>query len=564
MNKSIFLLISIFILLLFSFFKLNSEEIPIVKFYIFYSEDCEDCHEFLKFTLPDLEEKYFLEYKLFEMNDDENFKLLMDLEDQYGESKNVPEIFIGDKVVGGVEVNTELENIIEEYAQTGCDFPELKVKDDEVISKNEIPKETQKENIVSENEIEKVQSIKKEKKNEQDKKKNFEPVIEKIKSIEENKQVEEKDKNETQIKEPPIYIAYFSKIGCQHCDRTYYDLKQLQKKYPQIVIREYDIATQEGMKLNEALSKIYHIPEKKHLVTPMVFLGDKYLLEKKARLKNIEEIIYSDISSLKIPPWEKAKPLIDKSDKSIKDRFKSFGVITIIFAGLIDGINPCAFATIIFLVSYLTLFGRKGKDVLLIGGSYTLAVFITYFLIGIFGLNILEVIQQLKFFSTIIKVIFVVTGMVVLIFAFYCLYDYYLFKKGRTSDMVLQLPKKIKQKIHQEIREKSKVHQYILAAFFIGFIVSLQELFCTGQVYLPTLVYMSHLMQYRNLAYFYLVIYNLLFILPLVVVFILIFWGMSSQALAKWVQNRLGLMKILMALIFLALGIILIGSVLIS
>jgi hypothetical protein len=75
---------------------------------------------------------------------------------------------------------------------------------------------------------------------------------------------------------------------------------------------------------------------------------------------------------------------------------------------------------------------------------------------------------------------------------------------------------------------------------------------------------MSHLMQYRNLAYFYLVIYNLLFILPLVVVFILIFWGMSSQALAKWVQNRLGLMKILMAIIFLALGIILIGSVLIG
>ncbi|MBC8527198.1 MAG: hypothetical protein H8D22_10195 [Candidatus Cloacimonetes bacterium] len=564
MNKSIFLLISIFILLLFSFFKLNSEEIPIVKFYIFYSEDCEDCHEFLEFTLPDLEEKYFLEYKLFEMNDEENFILLMDLEDQYGESKNVPEIFIGDKVVGGIEANTELENIIEEYAQTGCDFPELKVKDDEVKSKNEIPKETQKENIVSENEIEKVQSIKKEKKNEQDKKINNEPVIEKIKSIEENKQVEEKDKNETQIKESPIYIAYFFKTGCQHCDRTYYDLKQLKKKYPQTVIREYDIASQEGMKLNEALSKIYQIPEKKHLVTPMVFLGDRYLLEENARLKNIEEIIHSDISSLKIPPWEKAKPMIEKSEKSIINRFKSFGIFTIIFAGLIDGINPCAFATIIFLISYLTLLGRKGKDVLLIGGAYTFAVFITYFLIGILGLNILEVIQQLKFLSIIIKVVYVFSGIIVLIFAFYSLYDYYLFKKGRTSDMVLQLPKKIKQKIHQEIREKSKVHQYILAAFFIGFIVSLQELFCTGQVYLPTLVYMSHLMQYRNLAYFYLVIYNLLFILPLVVVFILIFWGMSSQALSKWVQNRLGLMKILMALIFLALGIILIGSVLIG
>ena len=336
MKKSLFLLISIFILLLFSFFKLNSEEIPIVKFYIFYSEDCEDCHEFLEFTLPGLEEKYFLEYKLFEMNDDGNFKLLMDLEDQYGESKDVPEIFIGDKVVGGIEANTELENIIKEYAQTGCDFPIRKIKDEEVQSINKIPKETQ--------------NTKEEKKDEQDNNKNT--VTEKIKIDEDNKAEE---KNEDQINEFPIYIAYFFKTGCKHCDRTYYDLKQLRIKYPQTVIREYDITSQEGMLLNEALSKIYQIQENKHLVTPMLFLGNEYLLEENARLKNIEEIIHSDISSLKISPWEKAESLIEKSEKSITDRFKSFGVFTIIFAGLIDGINPCAFATIIFLVSYLTL-----------------------------------------------------------------------------------------------------------------------------------------------------------------------------------------------------------------
>ncbi|MDO9577569.1 MAG: hypothetical protein Q7J16_06750 [Candidatus Cloacimonadales bacterium] len=554
MNKLQFILAA-FILTV-SFIQAYALEIPTVKFYVFYSEECEDCHEFLKSTLPDLEEKYFLEYMLFDMNDDKNFTLLMNLEAQFGESKNVPEIFIADKVVGGVEAKTELENIIKEYAQTGCDFPTLKAKDNETLKKQEIPKETQKENKVSSNELEKIQSLPGEK--------NSEPFIENMKTIEEIEQVEDEDTIKTQLNGSPIYIAYFFKTGCKHCDRTYYDLKQIKSKYPQTIIREYNIASQEGMNLNEALCKKYQIPENKHLVTPMVFLGNEYLMEEKARFRNIEDIIRADFSSLQISPWEKAESVVEKSEKSITDRFKSFGVFTIIFAGLIDGINPCAFATIIFLVSYLTLLGRKGRDVLLIGCSYTFAVFTTYFLIGMLGLNILEVIQRMKFLTVITEIIFVITGIIVIIFGVYSLYDYYLFRKGRTAEMVLQLPKKIKQKIHEEIRSRSKIQHFVVGAFIIGFLVSLQELFCTGQVYLPTLIYMSHLLNYRNLAYFYLVIYNLLFILPLIVVFILVFWGVSSQTMGKWAQKRVGLMKVLMAVIFFLLGFVLIGSVLIG
>jgi cytochrome c biogenesis protein CcdA len=312
------------------------------------------------------------------------------------------------------------------------------------------------------------------------------------------------------------------------------------------------------MELCEALSTIYNIPENKHSVTPIVFMGDKYLLQEKARWKNLENIILLGTPDLTTPPWEKAEEYKDKSGISIIERFKSFGVITIVFAGLIDGINPCAFATIIFLVSYLSLLGRKGKEVLLIGFSYTLAVFLTYFLIGMLGLSILEKIRQFNTLTIITNIIFIVTGMIAIVLAIYSLYDYYLFRKSRNSEMVLQLPRKIKLKIHKIIREKTKVHHFVIGSFVIGFLVSIQELFCTGQVYLPTLVYMSNLMEYRSQAYLYLVLYNLLFILPLVVIFLLIYWGISSKKLGNWVQRKTGLTKILMSLIFFALGIILI------
>ncbi|MCF7919585.1 MAG: hypothetical protein K9N06_06705 [Candidatus Cloacimonetes bacterium] len=492
-----------------------------VRFYLFYSEDCEDCEEFLEYTLPYLEQKYSIDYQLFSVNDSKNFALLNQLEKQYGATKDVPIIFIGDYIIGGLDAHIDIENIIIEYSKSGCEFPEV-VNNSAEIDSVKSNSSGQPQQLETENGTESI----------------------------------------TNISDPAasVYIAYFFKEGCSHCDRTYLDLQHIKKKYPQVVIREYDISTRAGMELSEALSTLYDLPENKHSVTPVVFIGDKYLLQEKARWHNLENIILLGTSDLEIPPWEKAEQFKGNSGLSIIERFKSLGIITIILAGLIDGINPCAFATIIFLVSYLSLSGRKGKEILIIGFSYTLAVFLTYFLLGILGLSILEKIRQINSLAIIINILFVVIGTLSIILAAYSLYDYYLFRKSRTSEMVLQLPRKIKLKIHQIIREKTKVQHFIIGAFVIGFLVSIQELFCTGQVYLPTLVYMSNLMQYRLQAYIYLIIYNILFIFPLIVVFMLIYWGISSRKMGNWVQQKTGITKILLAVIFLILGIILIYS----
>ncbi|OQX70749.1 MAG: hypothetical protein B6D62_03690 [Candidatus Cloacimonas sp. 4484_275] len=544
MRKFLFFLLAG--LLIFSILKATEQ--PVVRFYLFYSDDCDICHDLMKYTIPDLEKKYNLEYQLFEISDEENMNLLIKLEDNYGQTAGIPEIFIGKYLIGGEEAAVKLEDLVRKYSETGCEFPRLsssqksEVKKIQTEKKNQIDQKTQAATAKTE--------------------KSKNPVSQKKTENQQAVLSKEKDDNPVQKKKVPVYVAYFFKIGCKHCDRTFYDLKALKQKYPQLVVREFNIADKEGMRLNEALCELYGVPEVKHQASPMVFIGDKYFSGEEARLKNMEPIILENLSSETEAPWTKAAPLLENSEKTITERFESFGIFTIIVAGLIDGINPCAFATIIFLISYLTLLGRKGKQVLIIGAVYTFAVFITYFSVGILGLSILEYLQKLKFLTLLIKFIFLITGILVLIFAFYSLYDFYLFKKGKTSEMVLQLPTKIKQKIHKSIREKSKIRNYVLAAFLIGFLVSLQELFCTGQVYLPTLVYMSRLSGFRNLAYFYLVIYNLLFIVPLIIVFLLVYWGMSSQTLAKWMQKRLGTMKILMAIIFLLLGIILIVSAL--
>ncbi|MEA3485880.1 MAG: hypothetical protein U9R03_04135, partial [Candidatus Aerophobetes bacterium] len=95
--------------------------------------------------------------------------------------------------------------------------------------------------------------------------------------------------------------------------------------------------------------------------------------------------------------------------------FQSWRLLTVIGAGLIDGINPCAFAVIIFFVSWLVFIKQKGKVILVVGLIYIFAVFLAYFLIG---MGVLRSIQQLAVFPLISRIIYFLTAIFVLILGF--------------------------------------------------------------------------------------------------------------------------------------------------
>jgi len=89
----------------------------------------------------------------------------------------------------------------------------------------------------------------------------------------------------------------------------------------------------------------------------------------------------------------------------------------------------------------------------------------------------------------------------------------------------------------------------------LGFVVAIVELACTGQVYLPTIVFVISQPAMRVRALLFLVFYNLLFILPLVVVFFLVYYGTAgSKQLTRFLQQRAAMVKLGMALIFGALA----------
>ncbi len=351
----------------------------------------------------------------------------------------------------------------------------------------------------------------------------------------------------------PINIVYFFKKGCKHCDRVTYDLRLIKSEYPSIVIHKFDVESDHGGRLSEHLSFRAGVPEQSHLASPAIFIADTFILPEVLTFKALKAQIEAHKDNA--PDISQASPEeLEAAAKRIKTRFREFSAWAILGAGLVDGLNPCAFGVIIFFVMFLSTLKRSKWEIFITGTAFTIAVFLTYFLVGA---GLLKFLIELPFFDVIAKWVFASMMILTFVLAVLSIVDFFRTFKGNAGDMLLKLPKGIKQRIHRTIIKENSPRakrNMIVAASTTGFLISLMELACTGQVYLPTLVLMTRAQDTRGMAWLYLFLYNLMFIIPLVIIFAIALFGVSSQNLTKFLERNARWIKLLLAAIFFALA----------
>jgi len=350
-------------------------------------------------------------------------------------------------------------------------------------------------------------------------------------------------------RQPAIHLAYFYQVGCHECDRAQYDLKYLQSKYPQLQVHEYDIKEQAA--LAEWLGERTGVPLNKRLTAPAAFVGSDFLLGEGINAQTLENVVKKYAATGSEAYWQGQEDL-SQAGESILIRFRSFGALTVIAAGLVDGLNPCAFATIVFFISYLAFTGRKGRDILLVGGMFTLGVFLTY--LGV-GVGLLKFLASLPFLPAISRYLYGFTAVLCLLLAAGSLYDWYQARRGRPEEMKLKLPTRMRRRINRVIREGAGARAIAGVAFITGAVVSLIELACTGQVYLPTILFVLGVPALRVRALAYLLVYNVVFAAPLVVVLLLAYWGTTSERLGQFINRRAGAIKLATAGLFTLLAV---------
>ena len=348
-----------------------------------------------------------------------------------------------------------------------------------------------------------------------------------------------------------ITATLFYSTHCKNCHELREELlPQMEGKYKGSVVWQELNTSEDVDSLNLLISLTKQFGLKEALI-PSILVGDIFLVGAKQIEENLDLAIKAALKAERNPMSFLKTDLIDF--------FKKFSVFTVIGNGLVDGVNPCAFAVIVFFISFLGVYGYKKVEVIYVGIFYCLAVFITYLLIGLGFFNFFYSLEQVYF---IIKVFYSFVAFFCFLMGTAAIYDYYKFKKtGRGEETILQLPKFLKKRINivigSRMREKKGgVLSLCLSSFIVGFFVSLLEAVCTGQVYLPTIVFILKNTDLKLKAATYLVLYNLMFILPLIVIFLLSLAGVSSTRFNNFLKKHLGQIKILMALVFFCLGIL--------
>jgi len=481
----------------------------VVHFYYFFDRECPVCAQTHLEVIGPLLAKYGQRVAIDErdMSDPPTFEYVLRLEQQYGVLQaGIPEVFIGgDALIGPDAIRDKLQERIDHYlALGGIGLPEIPGL--AAPAKAPTSTSTQLEGQVT-------------------------PTAQ-------------------PLGEKAIYLAWFYDPGCDLCERKEHDLTYVLDKYPQVKASRFN--GDEDTALFQYLCTKFGVPEDRHLVAPSVFVGDNYLVAQEISGGTMEALILPYLYSGSAEPWAGFSESAGSAESTLVGRFRSLGLLTVAGAGLIDGVNPCAFATMIFLVSYLSVRKRKGRELLITGAAFTLGVFLAY--LGL-GLGILKFLTAIPVLDVLGRWIYGFTMLLCLLLAWGSFADYLKARAGRLEDMSLKLPPYLRGLERRLIREGTRSRNFVLASFGLGFVVSVVELACTGQVYLPTIIFVLGLPDWRARATLALVVYNLMFIVPLVVVFVLVYYGTTSQHLTAWMQRRAASVKLGMAVLFLLLAV---------
>ncbi|MBI5266004.1 MAG: GAP family protein [candidate division Zixibacteria bacterium] len=222
----------------------------------------------------------------------------------------------------------------------------------------------------------------------------------------------------------------------------------------------------------------------------------------------------------------------------------------IVGLALVDSINPCVIGVLLVMLTVLLKTGDRRK-ILANGISYTVGVYVTYLIGGLTLLTLFNAVRSVIFIS---QILYFVIGTFVIIAGLLEVKDYFWY--GRWFS--LSIPKRFVAYVEGGVE---KTHTSLYAAAFFGAIVTLIELPCTGAPYLAILALMSQGGMNFISGLPLLLLYNLVFVVPLLAIIAMVYYGFGIKMFEGWKQEHRGLMRLCIGLALLAVGIWIITSV---
>lgn len=343
-------------------------------------------------------------------------------------------------------------------------------------------------------------------------------------------------------------IVYFYEAlcsGCQEVDEAGV-IESLEAAGFTIIIK--DLAFDESLADMASYSDFYGVPSNQR-TTPLMFAGQTFFSGPNAIID-----AYND-GTLQAAARD---ALLD-----VPEGFEGLsgwsGMGRVVVAGLLDSINPCAIAMLLMFVSMVSPI-KKQSVLIKVSLSYILGIFVMYFLIGFALLGLMR--QFSAQISAAQLVLYLLFALLSLFLAGLTFNDYFAAKRNDYGRIKNQLPKGIKRfnkrfmarftRLLEDSDQRDQSWLLFAIPFIIGLVIAVTEAACTGQVY--GLILLSIRSAEPTMGLIYLLVFNLLFVSPLILISIIAITSKTTAGIATFVDTHLSTIKLLTALFFVAMA----------
>ncbi|MEK7535509.1 MAG: cytochrome c biogenesis protein CcdA [Patescibacteria group bacterium] len=208
-------------------------------------------------------------------------------------------------------------------------------------------------------------------------------------------------------------------------------------------------------------------------------------------------------------------------------------------SALIDSINPCAFSVLLLTIVVLVGLGKSRGELLKYGLVYIAGLYLAYFLIGLGLLQALHIFSIPHFMGKIAALLLVLIGILSIVSVIFPKFP-----------IIFKIPDSAHRKI-AALMEKGTLP----AMFLLGALVGLCEFPCTGGPYLAVLGLLHDTTTYLT-GVGYLILYNAIFVLPLLVILVLAARTGALEKLRAWQRSESRYVRVAAAIAMIILGFI--------
>jgi cytochrome c biogenesis protein CcdA/glutaredoxin-related protein len=331
---------------------------------------------------------------------------------------------------------------------------------------------------------------------------------------------------------PKKQAIFFYADWCPHCQKVeaYFTQQGYFDKYDIQKLNFDDPANK------ELLGKIFAAEGKTGGVgIPAIIIDNKMLLGDAQIVSEFQTTIDSSQGT--------AHQFVDGvGSGAIKSVNSGLPIYVLLLAALADAANPCALAVLILLLA--TVISSKGKNYALLSGlMFSLAIFLSYLLMGLGLYHAITVFNIGKYLS-------IVAGILAIIIAIANFKDVFWYGKY----FIMEVPLSWRPKMKEIIRKATSPW----SAFVIGFVVSLFLVPCASGPYVAILARLAERVDPARTTML-LMLYNLAFVSPMIVITLaMYFFDAKMRKVESWRKDNLRVLHAVIGTIMLLLGIYLI------